>query len=51
MEGWTELQFDIRATYKGKCDDIHALVIERCEELVVGEYLSSKTVCTKQKSI
>ena len=33
MEGWTELQFDIRATYKGSLNDVHAIVIERCEGL------------------
>ena len=36
MEGWTELQFDIRATYKGRSDDIQARVTKRCEEIVGG---------------
>ena len=36
MEGWTELQFDIRATCKKLSNDIHTIVIKTWAGLVVG---------------
>ena len=47
------MQFDIRAIYTGKSDDIDDIVTmkEECEELVVVVYLPSEAVCTKRKNI